>query len=30
MHDGGIDPALAQQLEAAFFGTADWMRNHGG
>lgn len=30
MHDMGIDPALAQRLEAAFFGTADWMRNQGG
>jgi hemoglobin len=24
------DPALAQRLHAAFFNTADWMRNQGG
>mgnify|MGYP003439175772 CR=1 FL=1 len=30
LHDEGIDDALAQRLEAAFFGTADWMRNKGG
>jgi hemoglobin len=26
----GADPALAQRLHAAFFNTADWMRNQGG
>jgi hemoglobin len=30
LHDEGVDAALARQLEAAFFGTADWMRNQGG
>jgi hemoglobin len=24
-----LDPQLAQQLEASFFNTADWMRNRG-
>jgi hemoglobin len=27
MDDLGVDPALAQKLAEAFFGTADWMRN---
>jgi hemoglobin len=27
MEDLGLEPALAQQLAEAFFGTADWMRN---
>ena len=26
----GFEPPLAQRLDAAFFGTADWMRNRGG
>lgn len=30
MDEQGIDPALAQRLAEAFFGTADWMRNKGG
>jgi hemoglobin len=30
MNEEGVDPAFAQRLEAAFFGTADWMRNQGG
>lgn len=25
-----VDPALADRLAAAFFNTADWMRNRGG
>jgi hemoglobin len=25
-----VDPAMAQRLAQAFFGTADWMRNQGG
>ena len=29
MRDTGIDPALAERLAAAFFNTADWMRNRG-
>jgi hemoglobin len=27
MDDLGLEPALAQKLAEAFFGTADWMRN---
>ena len=27
MENLAVDPALAQQLAEAFFGTADWMRN---
>ncbi len=27
MDERGIEPALAQRLAEAFFGTADWMRN---
>ena len=30
MDERQIDPALAQRLAEAFFGTADWMRNKGG
>lgn len=30
MQDEAVDPALAQRLTEAFFGTADWMRNQGG
>jgi hemoglobin len=30
MDEQGVDPALAQRLAEAFFGTADWMRNKGG
>jgi hemoglobin len=30
MDERGVDPALAQRLAEAFFGTADWMRNKGG
>ncbi|NML17742.1 group II truncated hemoglobin [Azohydromonas caseinilytica] len=30
MQEQGMDPALAQRLEDAFFNTADWMRNKGG
>ena len=30
MRERGMDPDLAAQLEKAFFGTADWMRNRGG
>jgi hemoglobin len=30
MEEQGVDPALAQRLAEAFFGTADWMRNKGG
>jgi len=29
MAELGIDPALAERLAAAFFNTADWMRNRG-
>jgi len=29
MQDVKLDPALAQQLDASFFKTADWMRNRG-
>jgi hemoglobin len=30
MAEAGVDPALAERLDQAFFGTADWMRNKGG
>ena len=30
MGEGGVDAALAERLHAAFFNTADWMRNQGG
>ena len=30
MGDQGIDTGLADRLAAAFFNTADWMRNKGG
>ena len=30
MAETGIDTALADRLHAAFFKTADWMRNRGG
>ena len=30
MREGGLDTALAERLQAAFFNTADWMRNRGG
>lgn len=30
MREREVDPALAQRLAQAFFGTADWMRNKGG
>lgn len=30
MHERGIDAALAERLHAAFFNTADGMRNRGG
>ena len=29
MHEVKLDPAFAEQLEASFFKTADWMRNRG-
>ena len=29
MSERGVDAALAERLEAAFFNTADWMRNRG-
>jgi hemoglobin len=29
MAERGLDPTLAQRLLAAFFDTADWMRNRG-
>jgi hemoglobin len=29
MGEVGIDPTLAERLAAAFFNTADWMRNRG-
>ena len=29
MGDTGIDPSMAERLAAAFFNTADWMRNRG-
>jgi hemoglobin len=30
MQDCGIEASLAERLAAAFFNTADWMRNNGG
>ena len=30
MQESGVDAALAERLHAAFFNTADWMRNRGG
>ena len=30
MHEEGFDEQLAERLGAAFFNTADWMRNRGG
>jgi len=30
MAEREVDPALAERLAQAFFGTADWMRNKGG
>lgn len=30
MQEQGVEPALADRLAQAFFGTADWMRNQGG
>ncbi|MDH4062373.1 MAG: group II truncated hemoglobin [Aquincola sp.] len=30
MSECGVEPALAERLTAAFFNTADWMRNRGG
>jgi len=30
MRELGIDETLADRLAAAFFNTADWMRNKGG
>lgn len=30
MAECGVDAALAERLYAAFFNTADWMRNQGG
>ncbi|ODV04681.1 MAG: cyanoglobin [Rubrivivax sp. SCN 70-15] len=30
MTEREVDPALAERLAQAFFGTADWMRNKGG
>lgn len=30
MHEQGVDEALAQRLQDAFFNTADWMRNRNG
>jgi hemoglobin len=30
MREVGMDAELAERLERAFFGTADWMRNRGG
>jgi hemoglobin len=29
MNEQQLDPALAERLQAAFFNTADWMRNRG-
>jgi hemoglobin len=29
MHEQAIDESLAERLAAAFFNTADWMRNRG-
>ncbi len=30
LQEQAVEPALAQRLTQAFFGTADWMRNRGG
>jgi hemoglobin len=30
MQECGIEASLAERLAAAFFNTADWMRNKGG
>jgi hemoglobin len=30
MAECGVEPALRERLAAAFFNTADWMRNRGG
>jgi hemoglobin len=30
MHERGVDGDLTERLGAAFFNTADWMRNRGG
>lgn len=30
MQEEGVDPTLRTRLDAAFFNTADWMRNQGG
>jgi hemoglobin len=30
MAECGVEAALAERLAAAFFNTADWMRNRGG
>jgi hemoglobin len=30
MSEVGVDTAMAERLAAAFFNTADWMRNRGG
>jgi hemoglobin len=30
MGESGVDPTLAQRLQASFFNTADWMRNKAG
>ena len=30
LHETDVDAALADRLHAAFFNTADWMRNRGG
>ena len=30
MSEQTVDPGLAEQLDRAFFGTADWMRNRDG
>jgi len=30
LHECGVEPALAQALQRAFQGTADWMRNREG
>jgi len=30
MQESGVDAALVERLHAAFFNTADWMRNRGG
>jgi hemoglobin len=30
MQERGLDASLVERLQAAFFNTADWMRNRGG